>query len=64
MDAAEAGLAARGASRAILWVLESNNAARRFYERRGWTTDGASSPRPGGGTDLSMVRYNKTLSDT
>ena len=33
-------LTALGYSDAVLWVLESNIRARRFYERAGWTTDG------------------------
>lgn len=35
-------LAALGYSIAILWVLESNIRARRFYERAGWRADGGS----------------------
>jgi len=30
-------LRANGTTRAKLWVLEENRAAREFYERRGWT---------------------------
>jgi ribosomal protein S18 acetylase RimI-like enzyme len=33
-------LAARGYSKARLWVLESNAQARRFYEIAGWSVDG------------------------
>ena len=33
-------LTALGYSAAILWVLESNTRARRFYERAGWAADG------------------------
>ena len=33
-------LRARGVTRASLWVLEHNDLARRFYERRGWTPNG------------------------
>jgi putative acetyltransferase len=38
--AAVADLRARGVERAHLWVLERNDRARRFYERRGWRVDG------------------------
>jgi GNAT superfamily N-acetyltransferase len=41
-DAAVAELRARGVERAQLWVLERNDRARRFYERRGWQPDGTS----------------------
>jgi putative acetyltransferase len=33
-------LRALGADEARLWTLEENEAARRFYERRGWTLNG------------------------
>jgi hypothetical protein len=42
---AEAWLAARF-ERSILWVLEGNARARRFYTRRGWLADGARAPYP------------------
>jgi ribosomal protein S18 acetylase RimI-like enzyme len=35
-------LRARGYARAILWVLEQNARARRFYERQGWRADGTT----------------------
>lgn len=35
-------LAALGYSTAILWVLESNKRARRFYEIAGWASDGGT----------------------
>jgi putative acetyltransferase len=41
-DAAVEELRARGVDRARLWVLERNDRARRFYERRGWQPDGTS----------------------
>src|SRR5438093_922072 len=31
-----------GYARAVLWVLGSNERARRFYERAGWSADGAT----------------------
>jgi GNAT superfamily N-acetyltransferase len=36
-DLALERLRARGQARALLWCLEENWNARRFYERRGWT---------------------------
>ncbi len=41
-DAAIAELRSRGVRRAKLWMLERNDRARRFYERRGWRPDGTS----------------------
>src|SRR5262249_43243883 len=37
---AEADLRARGLVEMVLWVLETNARARRFYEREGWLPDG------------------------
>jgi GNAT superfamily N-acetyltransferase len=49
---------ALGYSVAILWVLESNLRARRFYERSGWTLDGETKTENlPGGTQLHEVRY-------
>jgi GNAT superfamily N-acetyltransferase len=55
-------LRARGAG-ARLWVLERNEAARQFYERRGWRHDGerqrsAFPPRP------EVLRYALALGPT
>lgn len=44
MGAAVAGLTAAGYERAVLWVLEENARARRFYEIAGWKPDGTSNP--------------------
>ena len=38
-----------GCRRAVLWVLDANSAARRFYERHGWVWDGTTVARPLGG---------------
>ena len=45
-DDALAALARAGAARARLWVLEDNERARRFYERRGWRRDGSERVVP------------------
>jgi ribosomal protein S18 acetylase RimI-like enzyme len=43
---------------ATLWVLHSNTRARRFYEKAGWTPDGASKVDTiGGSPPLTEVRY-------
>jgi GNAT superfamily N-acetyltransferase len=50
-DLAVAELRSRGVETAELWVLEDNDRARRFYERRGWIHDrvkrrASSPPKP------------------
>lgn len=56
-------LASFGYSAAILWVLESNRRARRFYEIAGWTADGGEKleTRPNG-MELREVRYRISFS--
>jgi GNAT superfamily N-acetyltransferase len=63
-DLMAAGLAAlreAGHARAVLWVLEDNPRARRFYEREGWTCDGARKEEQFLGTNLAEVRYTIRL---
>jgi len=47
--------------RAVLWVLEANHRARRFYERRGWASDGTRKVITRCGTDLVSIRYAITV---
>jgi ribosomal protein S18 acetylase RimI-like enzyme len=48
-----------GFCRATLWVLESNDGARRFYEARGWRYHGAQKlDAPPGCPELPHVRYD------
>ena len=47
-----------GATVAILWVVEGNARARRFYEREGWSADGETKASMFGLTEL---RYSTTL---
>jgi ribosomal protein S18 acetylase RimI-like enzyme len=61
MDAAVRALAIRGFAEAILWVFEANTAARGFYERLGWSPDGASKPYEIGGVSPLELRYRKRL---
>ncbi|WP_430783289.1 GNAT family N-acetyltransferase [Actinoplanes sp. G11-F43] len=56
-----AELAALGGERAVLWVLADNPVARRFYERGGWTPDGATRVSAVNDQDLPQVRYTKRL---
>jgi GNAT superfamily N-acetyltransferase len=39
-----ADIAGRGHDHALLWVLEDNDRARRFYTRRGWRPTGSRQP--------------------
>jgi ribosomal protein S18 acetylase RimI-like enzyme len=56
-DAAREHLAAQGFGRAILWVLEANERARHFYERRGWHPEGERREHLGSTT----LRYRVEL---
>ena len=54
-------LAERGYTRAVLWVLEANDGARRFYERQGWQADGSASTFTFGSGSRPIVRYRKAI---
>ncbi|MBI2780290.1 MAG: GNAT family N-acetyltransferase [Chloroflexi bacterium] len=60
-EAAVDDMVAHGFAAAVLWVLDSNERARRFYEAAGWLPDGAvkTERRPGG--DRHEVRYARKL---
>jgi GNAT superfamily N-acetyltransferase len=45
----------------LLWVLEDNPRARRFYEAAGWTTDGTTRPIEVLGVEVPEIRYTKSL---
>ena len=61
MQAGEAELRRLGHRRVILWVLDDNPRARRFYELAGWTADGRSQDLEIFGFHISEVRYAKDL---
>jgi GNAT superfamily N-acetyltransferase len=42
----------------VLWVLEQNERARRFYERGGWRPDGSAREAPIGAVITRQVRYS------
>lgn len=50
-----------GFERAVLWVLESNERARRFYETAAWLDDGGRKLDEWGGVPLPHVRYSRDL---
>ncbi|MDT0472859.1 GNAT family N-acetyltransferase [Streptomyces sp. DSM 41014] len=54
---------ADGRTRVHLWVLKANVRARRFYERWGFTADGAEEPYEVDGVEVPEVRYTKDLRD-
>lgn len=61
LDHAVEDLRERGFRTATLWVLESNEAGRRFYEREGWRADGLTTSER---VDCEMrptVRYRVDL---
>lgn len=52
----------QGYDQAVLWVLESNTRAHKFYEAAGWTPDGArKTEEMPGNTHLDEVRYHIIL---
>jgi GNAT superfamily N-acetyltransferase len=59
----ETALAELGAAfrEAILWVLEDNPRARRFYEKHGWQPDGATKRDEYLGVETHEVRYRINL---
>ncbi|MFI8361933.1 GNAT family N-acetyltransferase [Streptomyces sp. NPDC085612] len=50
-----------GLGRLLLWVLEDNARARRFYERAGYAADGAVQADEYDGVSLPEVRYRLAL---
>jgi ribosomal protein S18 acetylase RimI-like enzyme len=54
-------LRAAGATTASLWVLQGNQRAIGFYERHGWTADGATKTDWRDDVRLDEVRYRITL---
>jgi len=61
MAAAVDGFRSAGFTAAVLWVLESNTRARRFYELAGWTPDGAEKDDVMAGTTIREIRYRREL---
>jgi len=50
-----------GGDRAVLWVLEGNERARRFYDRGGWRPDGATRVESINGEPAAQLRYGRPL---
>ena len=60
MTAARERLRRVGVMEALLWVLDGNVRARRFYERDGWRFDGTRRTRTYGNAPVEEVRYRRT----
>jgi GNAT superfamily N-acetyltransferase len=60
-DAGLASLAAEANTTATLWVLDTNQRARAFYERHGWSLDGDRKPVEIGDVTVTEVRYTIQL---
>jgi ribosomal protein S18 acetylase RimI-like enzyme len=58
---ARADLAAAGAAEAHVWVLVGNARAERFYQRDGWTTDGARRSDTVWGAAVDELVYRRRL---
>lgn len=61
ISAGEKRLRELGHVDAILWVLEDNPRARRFYERAGWNDDGGRRSITFLGLEVPEVRYRKQM---
>jgi ribosomal protein S18 acetylase RimI-like enzyme len=61
LDHAERDLRDAGFERATLWVLASNDRARRFYERHGWAWDGTTSEHQIECANRPIVRFARKL---
>jgi GNAT superfamily N-acetyltransferase len=61
MRAGVEALREAGHHEAILWVLEENPRARRFYEREGWQFDDAHKDDDALGVRVAEVRYRLRL---
>jgi GNAT superfamily N-acetyltransferase len=59
LEAAQAELARAGFDETVLWVLDGNARARRFYEIAGWVADGAERGSEVFGVTVHEVRYRR-----
>jgi GNAT superfamily N-acetyltransferase len=60
IEQAEESMRSSGFRRALLWVLEGNERAIRFYETAGWEQDGRKVDQFQGAT-VAELRYRKAL---
>jgi ribosomal protein S18 acetylase RimI-like enzyme len=64
LDATVADIAASPSSAAVLWVLDTNERARRFYEAAGWSADGQTKIERRDGGALHEIRYRLSIHRT
>jgi ribosomal protein S18 acetylase RimI-like enzyme len=57
------GLKGAGFKDAMLWVLATNDRAKRFYEIAGWRPDGGIKLEERGQALLNEVRYSRVIHD-
>ena len=62
MDAARWRLRHSGCAQALLWVLEGNARAQRFYEMDGWVLDGTRRSEERWDVTTDEIRYRRPLS--
>ena len=61
LSAGEETIRGLGLEQALLWVLERNERARNFYEGHGWVLGRPVRVEDIGGTQVTELRYEKTL---
>ena len=61
IEAGETRLRELGHAEALLWVLDDNPRARRFYEAAGWSADGTKRQIEVFGFQVPEARYEKKL---
>jgi ribosomal protein S18 acetylase RimI-like enzyme len=61
LAAVDEALAARGFPEVVLWVLEANRRARRFYEKHGFELDGGRTEPIEAGWILPHLRYRRVI---
>ena len=61
LETATAELRSAGYREAVLWVLDTNRRARDFYEKAGWSPDGAEHSDDSRGFRVREVRYRRSL---
>ena len=54
-------MAAAGYTESVLWVLDTNERARHFYEAAGWVADGDEKSETIAGAPVTEVRYRRDL---
>lgn len=57
-------LADRGFENATVWVLDTNERARRFYEKGGWALESETRISEIGGQEVTELRYRRPLAPT